>query len=234
MPLMPALEWATVLAASKAFFSASGEAMSGLLAPLRTATPIPELARSTRLPATTVPRLIRSSIASAVRMTRSATAPASSSFTSPLAEPQVTVSFVALVRSNAGTSSSITVFKPLVQRTFMAAVLSLGLDQHAAVLDHGLVGLDRHHAGRRHNLAGLDVELPVVEVALDHVALDEAFREQAGTVGAGVVGDVEFTIQVEHCQRKARGLDLQRAARRDVGDAAKVDPGRGGHARAPR
>src|ERR1700746_1661406 len=51
MPLMPVLEWATDLAASSARFNASGEPMSGRFAPLRTATPLPERARSTRLTA---------------------------------------------------------------------------------------------------------------------------------------------------------------------------------------
>src|SRR5215831_1167184 len=189
MPLMPALEWATDLAASSVRFSTSGEPMSGLAAPLRTAMPMPERARSRRLPATTLPRAISSSIVSAVRMTRSTAAPPSSSFTSPFVAPQVISTFVPLVRSKAGARSSITDFTPLVQSTFIAAVLPrlpdrsaagdawrlLGLDQHPAVLDNGLVGLDRHHARRRHHLAGLDVELAVVEVALDHVALDEAF-----------------------------------------------------------
>src|SRR5713101_5469436 len=121
---MPVLEWATDLAASKAFFNASGVPISGLFAPLRTATPMPERARSTRLPATTLPRSTRSSIVSAVRMARSPPAPVSSSLTSPAADPQLIASFVPLERSKAGTRSSISVFTPLVQRTFIAAVLS--------------------------------------------------------------------------------------------------------------
>src|SRR5262245_30106024 len=149
MPLMPVLEWATDLAASSARLSASGEAMSGLLAPLRTAMPMPERARSRRLAATTLLRLIRSSIDSAVRMARSPPAPASSSLSRPFADPQVIMHLVPVLRSNSGTSSSITDFKPLVQRTFIAALLaflpslpppppSFGLDQHPTVLDHGL------------------------------------------------------------------------------------------------
>src|SRR5689334_10638333 len=198
MPLMPVLEWATDLAASSACLSASGVAMSGLLAPLRTAMPMPERAKSTRLPATTLPRPISSSIASAVRTTRSAAAPLSSSFTKPAAEPQVITGLVPMAPSNCGASSSITVLSPLVQRTFIAAlprcVSLVSVNQHPAILHEGLIGLDRHHAWRGHHLAGLDVELPVVEVALDNVALDEAFREQARTVGAGVVGDEELPI----------------------------------------
>src|SRR5262245_25323859 len=246
MPLMPVLEWATDLAASSACLSASGEAISGLLAPLRTAMPMPERARSRRLAATTLPRLIRSSTASAVRMARSPPAPASSSLSRPFADPQVIMDLVPVLRSNSGTSSSITDFMPLVQRTFIAALLcvspsrpseeerspSFGLDQHPAVLDHGLVGLDRHHAGRQHHRAGLDVELAVVERALDHVALDETFGEQARPVGAVVVDDVELAVQVEDCNRQVRRIDLQRGPGRDLVGSAEIDTGR--HAFAPR
>src|SRR5262245_18268801 len=241
MPLMPVLEWATDLAASSARLSASGEAISGLLAPLRTAMPMPERARSRRLAATTLPRLIRSSIASAVRMARSPPAPVSSSLSRPFADPQVIMHFVPVLRSNSGTSSRITDFKPLVQRTFIAALLaffpslsspSFGLDQHPAALDHGLVGLDRHHAGWRHHRAGLDIELAVVERALDHVALDEAFGQQARPVGAVVVDDVELAVHVEDGDRQVRRIDLQRGPGRDLVGAAEIDTGR--HAFTPR
>src|SRR5215510_10345444 len=164
MLLPPSREWATDLAAKSALLSASGEPMSGLPAPLRTASPMPELARSTRLPATTVPFRMRASTASAVRMARSPSDPDSSSWTSPAAGPQVTATLLPVLRSKPGSSSSITVFKPLVQSTFIAALppgyvvpsptRSLDLDQHAAVLDHGGVGLDRHHARGRDHLAG--------------------------------------------------------------------------------
>src|SRR5215510_10850936 len=245
MPLMPVLEWATDLAASSARLSASGEAISGLLAPLRTAMPMPERARSRRLAATTLPPLIRSSTASAVRMARSPPAPASSSLSRPFADPQVMTDLVPVLRSNSGTSSSITDFMPLVQRTFIVALLrvsppsdhrrrspSVGLDQHPAALDHGLVGLDRHHAGRRHHRAGLDVELAVVERTLDHVALDETFGEQARPVGAVVVDDVKLAVQVEDGDRQIRRIDLQRGPGRDLVGATEIDTGR--HAFTPR
>src|SRR6516164_1687668 len=229
MPLMPDLEWDTDLAVSSAAFNASGVEMSGLLAPLRTASPMPELAMSTRLPATTMPFLLRSSIDSAVRMTRSAAAPASSSFTRLAVAPQVMAGFAPPLRSNAGMRSSSSVFTPLVQIAFIAALLSLlGLDHHAIVLDEGLVGLDRHHAGRRHHLAGLDVELPVVEVALDYVALDEALRQEAGAVGTLVVGDKELAAEVEHRERQALCLDPQWRAGGNLGSAAESDTGHAG------
>src|SRR5262245_34625938 len=239
MPLPPILEWATDLAASNARFSASGEPISGLLAPLRTASPMPELAMSTRLPAT-LPCLIRPLIASAVRIARSALAPPSSSFRSPAAGPQVMLTLVPVLRSKPGTSSSITVFNPLVQSTFIVTLpsrlrppscgRSIELDDHAAVHDRGLVGPDRHHAGWRYHLAGPDVELAVVEIALDHLALEEALRERARAVGAGIVGDIEIAVDVEHRKRQPRGLDLERAAGRNVCGAAEIDAARCGHA----
>src|SRR3954466_1730194 len=121
---MPVLEWATDFAARSARLSAAGEPISGLGAPLRTARPMPERARSRRLPATTLPSLIRPSIASAVRMARSPPAPVSSSFRRPFAEPQVITTLVPMVRSKSGARSSITVFRPLVQSTRIAAFLS--------------------------------------------------------------------------------------------------------------
>src|SRR5262249_47601755 len=54
--------WPTVFACSSARLSASGDDTSGLGAPLRTAMPMPVRARSLR-PATTLPRLMSSSIA---------------------------------------------------------------------------------------------------------------------------------------------------------------------------
>src|SRR5262249_3509237 len=127
--------------------------------------------------------------------------------------------------------------------TFIAAVLPrlpdrsaagdawrlLGLDQHPAVLDNGLVGLDRHHARRRHHLAGLDVELAVVEVALDHVALDEAFPELARPVAAGAARALGPPVRLDTRQRGVARLDPDGGAGRDVGGAAQVDAVRGGH-----
>ena len=97
--------------------------MSGRLAPLRTATPMPERARSTRLPDLTLPCLVRSSIASAVKMATSPPAPVSRSLRRACVDPQVTASFASRARSNAGMSSSSTDFTPLVQRTCLAAII---------------------------------------------------------------------------------------------------------------
>src|SRR5262249_56105404 len=83
-----------------------------------------------------LPWPMRSSIGSAVRMARSPTAPPSSSLRRPFVEPQVITIFVPLVRSNAGTRSSMTDLTPLVQITFIAAILS-GFPNHSALTPGG-------------------------------------------------------------------------------------------------
>src|SRR5215510_2654017 len=154
--------------------------------------PIAERARSTRLPATILPCRISSSIASSVRIARSAVAPLLISSMSMLVDAQVIAGISPFARSNSGKRSSTTAFTPFENRPFIATLPLLRLDDDPAVLNHSLVSLHRHHAGRRHDLAGLDVELAVVEVALDHVAVDVAFRERAGAVRAEVIHHVEF------------------------------------------
>src|ERR1043166_8756228 len=219
MPLIPLLECATDFAASSVRLSASGVPISGFAAPLRTAMPMPDDAMSTRLPAAALPCLTRSSIASAVRMTRSHFVPPSTSFMRAAAGPHTT-SIFPCVRSNSGRRSSINVFTPLVQRSFTG---SLRLDHHPAVLDQRLVGLDRHHAGRRDNLASLDVELAVVEVALDDVAVDIALRERARPVGAEVIGHVVLAVDIVAAQNEGAALCRDRIAGRDVGGAAQIN-----------
>jgi hypothetical protein len=59
------------LAANKVFFSASVVPMSGFGAPAFTPTPTPDFARSTRLPAATLPLLMCSSIDGADMIRRS-------------------------------------------------------------------------------------------------------------------------------------------------------------------
>src|SRR5215470_9853945 len=158
--------------------------------------PIAERTRSTRLPATILPCRIRSSIASSVRIARSPVAPLRISSISMLVDAQVTAAVTPFARSNSGKRSTTTALTPFENRPFTAPLLHF--DDDAIVLDHGLVGLHRHHAGRRHNLAGLDVELAIVEVALDHVAVDVALRERARPVRAEVVHHVVFAVDVEH------------------------------------
>src|SRR5580704_3525339 len=96
------------------------------------------------------------------------------------------------------------------------------------------IGLDRHHAGWRDHFAGADIELAIVEIALDHVVLDIAFRQRAGAVGAGIVGDVELAADVEHRQRQILDLDLERRAGRHLVGAAELDTLSAGHGRWPR
>src|SRR5262245_43279102 len=135
---------------------------------------IAERTRSTRLPATILPCRISPSIASSVRIARSPVAPLLISSMSMLVDAQVMAGVTPFARSNSGRRSSTTAFTPFENRPF---TLLLRLDDDAAVLHHGLVGLHRHHARWRRHLAGLDVELAVVEVALDQVAVDVALRE---------------------------------------------------------
>ena len=68
-------EYAIDFACSNARLSASTDVTSGLGAPARTARPIRDRTRSTRLPAMTLPCLIRSSSACAAMMTTSAGSP---------------------------------------------------------------------------------------------------------------------------------------------------------------
>ena len=74
MPLTCA-EYATDFACSNARFSASTVLMSGFGAPRRTAMPMLERARSTRLAATTLPSLINSSMPARLRMMTSTGSP---------------------------------------------------------------------------------------------------------------------------------------------------------------
>ena len=99
---------------------------------------------------------------------------------------------------------------------------SIHFDEYFSALDDRRVGLDRDHAGRRHHLAGLDVELAVVEVALDHVAIDEALRQRARTMGAGVIGDEELAVEIEDREREAGSFHFQRIAGGDLFDLAEL------------
>ena len=72
---MPVFEYITDFAASSVAFSASTVPMSGATAPRRMATPIEDLARSTRLPFCSTPLAIRPSIASAESTARSPVSP---------------------------------------------------------------------------------------------------------------------------------------------------------------
>ena len=63
------------LAASSVCLTASPDEMSGLGAPARTASPIPDLATSTRLPGTILPSRVSSSSELRAMMTRSTVSP---------------------------------------------------------------------------------------------------------------------------------------------------------------
>src|SRR5580692_11120804 len=110
----------------------------------------------------------------------------------------------------------------------------LHLDRHLPIHDRRRIGLDRHHTGRRDHLAGADIELAVVEIALDHVVLDIAFRQRAGAVGARIVGDVELAADIEYRERQILDLDLERGTGRHLVGAAELDTLSAGHGRWPR
>src|SRR5262249_51534766 len=103
-----------------ACLNASVVLMSGLGAPLRTATPMPEPARSVRLPAT-LPCLIRSSMPGAVRMATSNAAPFSISALRPAAVPNVNAILFSVAFSNCGASCSRTVFTAFELSTLTSA-----------------------------------------------------------------------------------------------------------------
>src|SRR5438067_5091649 len=84
------------------------------------------------------------------------------------------------------------------------------------------IGPDRNHAGRRHHFAGADIELTIVEIALDHVAIDIALRQRARTMGAHVVGDEKLAIDIEYRERQILDLDFQRSAGRHLAGGAEI------------
>src|SRR6266404_4391545 len=65
------------------------------------------------------------------------------------------------------------------------------LDDNLPVLHRGRVGFHRDHARRHHHLAGADVELAIVEVALDHVTLDVSFGHAAPTESSPLILHVD-------------------------------------------
>mgnify|MGYP006871771839 CR=1 FL=1 len=96
------------------------------------------------------------------------------------------------------------------------------LDRNQAVaVDQRAVDLYRNHAGGLDHRAGADVEGAVVEIALDDVAADAAFGQRTRPVGAGVVGDVEFAVEVEYGKDQTVLLDPYRATRGDLCAAAQ-------------
>ena len=104
MPLGPA-EYAIVLAASSAFLMPSDEPASIFGAPVRIATPMPDVATSTRLSATSLPCLRRSSIWAAGSITTSATSPSPTRFHTSVTPPQMVVTLCPVAFSKPGTRS---------------------------------------------------------------------------------------------------------------------------------
>src|SRR5579883_2633686 len=95
--------------------------MSGLGAPLRTATPAPEFASMARVAATSLPCRTRSSTAAAVSTARSNVAPLSIAAFNGTAAPQVKVSLCSVAFSKAGASCSSVLLSPLELITLTSA-----------------------------------------------------------------------------------------------------------------
>jgi hypothetical protein len=92
-----------------------------------------------------------------------------------------------------------------------------------SVPDHNWISLHGDKAGRQYNLTRADVELPLMKIALDNVTVDGALRQRSGAVSAMIVGDVEFSLDIEYREFKTSPLDLDRSAGRDVSGAAKLE-----------
>src|SRR5712691_1306212 len=120
-------------AASIARLNASTEPISGFAAPLRTNTPTPALARSVRLPATTLPTFSSASICGPAAMTTSAASPCRIRSAMPPTVPQSNVTLWRDEASNFGTSSAITGCTPEPASTLMSAASTATLArQHAS------------------------------------------------------------------------------------------------------
>src|SRR6266851_778364 len=120
-------------AASIARLNASTEPISGFAASLRTNTPTPALARSVRLPATTLPTFSSASICGPAAMTTSAASPCRTRSAMPPTVPQSNVTLWPDDASNFGTSSAITGCTPEPASTLMSAACAAALTrQHAS------------------------------------------------------------------------------------------------------
>jgi hypothetical protein len=65
-----------------------------------------------------------------------------------------------------------------------------------------------------------------VEVALHHIAVDIAFGQRARPVGAGVIGDVELSFDIENCDNYVSGLDPEGGASGNIIGFAEFEAGR--------
>src|SRR3954454_23095259 len=120
-----------VCALSRACLNACVVARSGLAAPLRTATPMPERAMPARV--LSLPDLMRSSVASTPRMATSNARPFSiMAFNGPV-EPYSALSLWPVAFSNPGASSSITDFNALEQSSVISAAFALPVASMTAI-----------------------------------------------------------------------------------------------------
>ena len=96
-------------------------------------------------------------------------------------------------------------------------------DDDFSVPDRGRIGPHRNEAGWQHDLARADVELTLVKIALDGIAIDIALRQGTGAMGAMIVGDVEFPLDIEHRELETVAFDLDRGANGDVRRVAQLE-----------
>src|SRR5215471_9740492 len=112
----------------------SDEVTSILGAPARIATPTPELATLTRLSATSLPCLMRSSICAAGSMTTSATSPSATRLWTAVTPPQVVVTLWPVAFSKPGTSNVYGSLVPGEPMTLISAALATPLSIAVAVI----------------------------------------------------------------------------------------------------
>jgi len=117
-------------------FSASDVLMSGLGAPLRTATPMPERTSGVRVVPSSLPCLMRSSIPAVVRMVESRASPASIRAFNRAAAPHTKTSLCWVAFSNCGASSSSTDFSAFELTSLISAALAGGPNPFPIPADH--------------------------------------------------------------------------------------------------
>ena len=111
-------------AASSVRLSASGVEISGLGAPLRTATPTLERARVASEPRASLPALSKPSMALRGASTKSAASPSCIRFTMATPSPNAMLTLWPLAISNCGTNSSTTLCSAIVESPLISAALA--------------------------------------------------------------------------------------------------------------
>jgi hypothetical protein len=98
------------------------------------------------------------------------------------------------------------------------------IDEHPTVLHNDRIGFHGKHAGRCYDLARAHIELAAMKIALDDILAQIAFRERARPVGARVIGDEEFPVDIEDGEHQAADFHLQGATLLNINRAAELEP----------